>query len=416
MRQATCLVTGALLTLALTGQVAAEGIDDLALKDFQEACTTLEACQNKISAAVQNDFAKFVGGLLKGERSPDAIDLGDAGKDLTKLLSDLDPKLDKSGLSPAKVEGLERCIKRAEAAGNKEYVTNGKAAISKRDELSSAVDLLRANAKEDKDAKKQTLAPGAFGTLAQEEAKRLLGRIELLRQIDVEKAGIEDFLTDVSKPVWERIEEGKGAPFSGRKRRIYHILDQFKKGYTYNTRNLIEEAVKKYPKESTERLLMAAYLLINKSDPEKMREGFEYLKEAHAELHTERLAFVLAKVGARTGKLDEKVINELIDHTTYSDQIPEKLKNLPNLYNFCMIYYLRRKAPEEARTAEQIGDNFAKAKQLLSKVRKSHQTAGMVSPSLVFILYLHEASFDQIGDELAGDKLVLELWEKAQTP
>lgn len=363
-------------------------LDRLTLDDFAQSLKKTRTRLDELHEQAAKQFDQLIANALR-EGLGDSQQYLKPLEDRTKLiLGEFDAKL-----SNSQSEALNRAVIRARDRGDKGFENEVTKAINARGELRAEVDGLRRAYAVPPGGKEAQLNLAIFEPLARELADRIAREGQLLKSIHLDRDTVEDFLTDNTRGMWEKVKKGKSGSnlFSSLERKkIDEIMQMIAQKRTFDCEKVLREAMQRYPESPDVHLLYAYILLINESNPRATDEGFTFLVEAYNKLQTERLAYNVVRVGARLKRMDREMLMKLTDHVKYRDDS----EGLGNLYNLALYRFIQM-------------EDFEGAITLYEKLVQSDR-AKRLAPPLAMIVLLRVGKYERIAKEVQA-KSVSEL-------
>lgn len=368
------------------GLAAAEKRGDTIVVDaYRQAATQLQTVMQQVETAADQWFAVWMeNALANAPGSPEAVEpdtrLAAAETTLQRLL--------RGPLSQARRDEIDRVVRRASARGDTAWSAEIKALLAASDPARQQATTLIADPDDP-----ASLTDRAMAARAATFLDYLRHAPQLLAAADLRRDRLEDFLTPKSARMYTAVlngDKGYNLFSSGPTKAIGTALGRLHRGFTYDARKPLREACEKYPDNVELALLRAYVLLIEEHNSRSQETGYEALQRSFERLETEQLAYHLARVGARQGRMQPQLVFDLIDHVKRRDGSDL----LGKLVDLGLTMAIREGDWERATAmAEQVS-------------RRDDLTA---SPVLMLAVLLHQQAFDRIAAEGSGPDS-LKLW------
>jgi len=361
-------------------------VDELKLKQFQRSVNIIEIRRAELDEAMDTQFDKLVTDTLGGGIQDDEVYVEPVANLAKRILEEFDGQLNDS-----MVTRLRNTLARQDS----EFARRANAVIVERDRIAAdLIEPIRASYTEPKDDKTPAkLTLKVFQTRADALVGELIANGELLKQINMDRDHMEDFLAETSRRIWANVDKGKRRAYlpGSHKATLQKIMrDYLKKHKFFDAEEPLRRACDKFgkrDKDSSLHLLYSFVLLINKSNPVSVEQGYVELEKAFDKLHTERLAYNIVRVGARLNRLDVPRLMKLIDHASFRDDSA----GLDNLYNLAMHQFVKH-------------NHLDQAVALYDRLLKEKRTQSL-APIFSFLVLMHTGEYERIQGEVQADSL-----------
>ena len=361
-------------------------VDELKFKQFQRSVNIIEAHRAELDEAMDTQFDKLVTDALGGGIQDDPAYVEPVADLAERILEEFDGQLNDSMVAR---------LRNTLARQDRKFAERANAVIIERDRLAAdLIEPIRASYTEPKDDKTPAkLTLKVFQTRADALVGELIANGELLKQINMDRDRMEDFLAETSRNIWANVDKGKRRPYlpGSRKATLQKIMRDYLKKHKYfdaeKPLRLACDRFGKRDKDSSLHLLYSFVLLINKSNPVAVEKGYIELEKAFDKLHTERLAYNIVRVGARLDRLDVPRLMKLIDHASFRDDSA----GLDNLYNLAMHQFVKH-------------DRLDRAVALYDQLLKEKRTKSL-APIFSFLVLMHTGEYERIQSEVQAESL-----------